>query len=104
MRKVLIIILSVFILIILCIFFMRYRENMQYEAKGQELINKIESFQRVNNKLPENLEDLGEEESMSIGPYYEKIDEHRYKVYFCIDFDIYKTYNSDTKEWTQGYR
>ena len=100
MRKVLIGVLFVSTTIILCIFFMRYRENMQYEAKGQELINKIELFQDTNNKLPENLKDLGEKESMSIGPYYEKIGENRYKVYFCIDFDIYKTYDSATKKWT----
>ena len=99
MRKLLLLILFV-LMVIGCIFFMRYRENVRYEEQGQKLINKIDSFQYVNKKLPNSLTDLGETESMGVGPFYEKIDENKYRVYFCIGFDAYKIYNSGTKEWT----
>jgi len=79
---------------------MRYRENVQYEAEGNRLINKIETYQSIHHRLPDNLADLNEEGLMSIGPYYEKISEERYQVYFCIGFDTYKTYDSETEEWT----
>lgn len=36
---------------------------------------------------------------MENGPYYEKVNETTYKVYFCVGFDKYKIYDSRIKSW-----
>ena len=61
---------------------MQYKEDRQYENKGQELINEIELYRGSHNKLPETVKDINEVETMGNGPYYEKVNETTYKVYF----------------------
>lgn len=101
MKKILII-LVVILAILAGIRYMQYRENIIYENEGQILIDKIERYRSIHKRLPNNMESLGEKETMSIGPYYEKVDNYTYKIYFCIGFDDYKVYNSKDNKWSNG--
>lgn len=101
MKKVLII-LVVILTILGGIRYMQYRENRIYENEGQVFIDKIERYRSIHKRLPNNLESLGEKETMSTGPYYEKVDSNTYKLYFCIGFDDYKVYNSKDNKWSNG--
>ena len=90
------------IIIITTIMVMSYMENEKYERVGGELINKIELYRNTHHKLPDNLEETNYVEVMDIGPYYEKIDEHSYRVYFCLGFDNYKMYDSRNRSWSDA--
>ena len=99
MKKILIVLVVILVLLgwILCI---QYREDKLYEKEGQVLIDKIEYYKSIHKRLPNSMESLGEKETMSNGPYYEKVDSNVYKIYFCIGFDDYKVYNSRDKKWS----
>lgn len=79
---------------------MRYREDKNYRSRGQYLINKIECYRKIHRQLPKNVGSMGLEEPMSDGPFYEKIDNNTFRVYFCVGFDTYKVYNSKNRQWT----
>lgn len=98
MKKILYFAIFVVFIIVL-IKYMQYKEDRQYENKGQELINEIELYRGSHNKLPETVKDINEVETMGNGPYYEKVNEMTYKVYFCVGFDKYKIYDSRIKSW-----
>ena len=77
------------------------QQEKEYENKGAILIQKVENFRTIEKRLPENLTELGVEEPMDEGPYYEKLDSLNYKVYFNIGFDNSKVYYSELQEWKQ---
>ncbi|MGQ2108042.1 hypothetical protein ACT4R0_09770 [Ornithobacterium rhinotracheale] len=79
--------------------YLRKNENNNYEKRGLFLIKKIETYKQIEHKLPNTLKDLGMEEPMNDGPYYEKIDSIYYKIYFNIGFDNSRVYYSKTKSW-----
>ena len=95
MKKKLIIV-SLLIITILTIFYFSFDS---YEDKGNILINKIETFRQIEKRLPDNLTDLGIEDPMNSGPYYEKKDSVDYIVFFAVGFDETYTYYSDKKAW-----
>ena len=86
MKKILYFAIFVVFIIVL-IKYMQYKEDRQYENKGQELINEIELYRGSHNKLPETVKDINEVETMGNGPYY------------CVGFDKYKIYDSRIKSW-----
>lgn len=71
---------------------------MAYTQKGYDLIEKIEDYKQKHGIYPDSFSDMGIEESMGEGPYYEKRDEG-YIVYFSIGFDNSFIYDSNTKKW-----
>ncbi|MDD3629571.1 MAG: hypothetical protein PHF55_00890 [Bacteroidales bacterium] len=99
MKKVIIGILTVLIIVTVTIFYMRINETAEYKNKGNKLIEKIESYRQRHGELPDYVTELGIEEEMGEGPYYEKIDSVKYIVYFNIGFDNSFIYYSDTKKW-----
>jgi hypothetical protein len=103
MRKILIKagILIVLILTVLIIVFyaLQNQEKYNYQKRGALLIDKIETFRQIETRLPNNVNELGLEEPMNDGPYYEKKDSVNYIVFFNIGFDNVKIYYSDKKEW-----
>lgn len=77
----------------------------QMIADGEEIIKKIELYQKRTNKLPEDLYDLGLEEKEGYNAiYYLKRDRINYTVSFPISNECHMFYYSDTKTWEQGYR
>ena len=99
MRKLIIGFISFLVITIVVVSFFRYREDLKYKKIGEKLIEKIELYQSLHKKLPSDLKDLKETESMGYGPYYQKIDESQYEITFCFGFDEYLIYNSQKKCW-----
>lgn len=93
--RILFLILTVFLIKV----FFTYKEEQAYLNEGQNIINKIEDFRMKNKRLPSSLIEIGEEEPMGKGPYYEKKDSTSYIIYFNIGFDNTKIYFSETKKW-----
>lgn len=98
--KRILIVLSVIIAILAGISYMRYQEDKMYRNRGQVLIDKIEHYRSIHKLLPDDISSLGENETMSDGPYYEKVDSNIYRIYFCLGFDDYKVYDSRDKKWS----
>ncbi len=101
MKRKLTIIIFISILIIVPVFIyeLQRQENNDYYRRGSFLINKIETFKQIEKRLPDNIDELGLEEPMGEGPYYEKKDSINYIVFFNIGFDDVKIYYSNKKEW-----
>lgn len=89
----------VLVILVFILFGLSYQENKNYEKRGKILIDKIETYRKIENKLPNDVQDLGINEPMNDGPYYEKKDSINYIVYFNIGFDNMKVYYSNTKRW-----
>lgn len=78
--------------------FLRIKEDQYYREKGQELILKVEQFRENNGRLPNNISEMGLQETME-APFYEKKDSIHYIIYFPIGFDNSKIYDSQQKKW-----
>jgi hypothetical protein len=99
LKKIRIVAVSVITIILFVILWLRIQENNNYYKRGAVLIEKVEAFRQTENRLPDNVNELGLKEPMNDGPYYEKKDSMNYIVFFCIGFDNAKIYYSDKKEW-----
>lgn len=86
-------------IIFVLLYVLKNTENNDYQKRGKLLIDKIETFRQIENRLPNSVAELGVEEPMNDGPYYEKKDSVNYIVFFTIGFDNAKIYYSDKKEW-----
>lgn len=94
-------VVSVLIVLVIVALFLHSDERNEYKKRGTYLIDKIETFRQSEHRLPNSFEELGLEEPMSVGPYYEKIDSVNYVVFFAIGFDETLIYYSDKKEWKE---
>jgi len=93
-----------FVLIALVLFFcLRYIQERNYVKKGKIVIEAVESYKDQYGVLPNTIDDLTIDSTfkleMGIGPYYEKIGESEYIVYYSIGFDDYFVYHSTMEEW-----
>ena len=98
--KIVVIIISVLIALFLVYQVLLIQENKDYQKRAALLIEKIETFKRLEKRLPNDVKELGLEEPMNDGPYYEKKDNVIYVVFFNVGFD-HDTYiyYSDKKKW-----
>ncbi len=74
-------------------------EDFEHFKKATEIIQKVEFFHEEKGVLPDCLEDIGENTTMK-GPFYTKIDQKGYTVWFGTFLGESCTYHSDTKTWT----
>ena len=102
MKKIVIGISVILLIVVAVVFYLRSTENQSYKERGNQLIEKVETYKEQHGKLPETVADLDVEPEMGEGPYYEKIDDSKYTVYFNIGFDNTLTYYSDTGEWKEN--
>lgn len=84
------------------VLFIQNNEKNNYQKCGAFLIDKIETFRQTENRLPNSVEELGLEEPMNSGPYYERKDSVNYVIFFTIGFDEMLIYYSDKKEWKKN--
>ena len=70
------------------LYWMIYLQETSYEKNGDLLIKQIETYRKIENKLPDNLNDLGIVESMNEGPYYEKVDSINYIIRCILILDL----------------
>ena len=102
MNKIIKILLAISILVIvlsIVLYGLHKKAENDYYERGAQLITKIEKFRNDKKRLPDTIEELGIEEPMNDGPYYEKKDSAKYVVFFSIGFDNTLIYYSDKKEW-----
>ena len=99
LQKILVIVPTIVVLLVITYFILVYLETKSYDRKGEALINKIEEYRKQTGRLPNTVENLGLQETMDMGPHYEKIDSLEYYVYFNIGFDSFRVYESGTKKW-----
>ena len=74
------------------------REQRLKEA-GEALAFRIDSFQTVEKRLPENLGELGIEEKMEGPLYYRKLSSENYWIYFGTTLGESIFFRSETREW-----
>ncbi len=80
-----------------CSILIKHKDEKRMQHDGNVLVHNIEQFSVQHNRLPESNEML--ETESSIGPFYKKISNQTYIVYFTLGFDEYYTYKSETKIW-----
>jgi hypothetical protein len=68
---------------------------------GNEIVSRIETYRTTQGRLPEALSEIGFEETDS-GPFYKKIDNTQYCVWFGTTLGESETYNSHTRKWEQA--
>jgi hypothetical protein len=99
-----ILILVPWILVFFCIsvfFYLRYERTYRLIKEGNILVEKIENFRMVHNRLPNSLNEIGVEEKQGgiDTLYYDKKSSLHYIVYFGTDLGESKTFYSDSKRW-----
>jgi hypothetical protein len=67
--------------------------------EGNALIERIDSFQKTTQRLPENLGELGIEEKMEGPLYYQKVSAEHYMVYFGTTVGESMIYRSEKRAW-----
>lgn len=70
--------------------------------EGEALIIRIDSFQKRNNQVPENLEELGIKEKMEGPLYYQKLSEQEFMLHFGTRLGESMIYRSTTHNWTEN--
>lgn len=88
-----------FLIAFTIVLFLLNNEKINYQKRGAFLIDKIETFRQTENRLPNSVEEIGLEEPMNSGPYYERKDNENYVIFYTIGFDESFIYYSDKKEW-----
>ncbi|NRT14667.1 uncharacterized protein YxeA [Flavobacterium sp. 28A] len=99
MKKIIISILTILTIIISVYFFLKHEENNSYEQKGNKMVMQIYEFKKNHNKLPNSISDFKADTEMGEGPYYEKLDDSTFIVFFNIGFDDKIIFNSNYKKW-----
>lgn len=74
-------------------------ERCKMVVEGNRMVKTVEKYRLENGILPNTAADMGIEERMDKGPYYEKTGDGDYKITFAIGFDDEFSYCSDTKKW-----
>jgi hypothetical protein len=75
-------------------------ENKEYQERAFALIATVENHRVTHKVLPNNHEDLKDIPTIeNDGPYYQKINDSIYEIFFTIGFDEAYVYNSAKKDW-----
>lgn len=67
--------------------------------EGNALVERIDSFQKANHRLPENLAELGIEEKIEGPLYYQKLSGEDYMVHFGTAVGESMIYRSKERTW-----
>lgn len=99
MKKILVYIVIIAVTIIGFFLLLKKQELYSYKERGNELIRKIHKFEKVNHKLPNSISDFEVDTEMGEGPYYEKLNDTIFIVYFNIGFDDKLIFDSNKNDW-----
>lgn len=97
------------IFILSCVLLIACTNNPIREKKLKKeavtIIKRIETYKLKENKLPNNLKDLGLKERDGYNTiYYMKRDSVNFTISFPISAESHLFYYSDTKTWEKGFR
>lgn len=65
------------------------------------IIEMVEDFKKENERLPENVKEIGLDDKQMHLSFYSKIDSTEYEVWYGTDLGSSKIYNSLTKTWRE---
>ena len=99
MKKAIKFIIVILSLLILFILVLKQIELRDYKGKGDVMLEKISNYKKLNGELPNNSTDFFYSNEMGEGPYYEKINDSRFVVFFNIGFDNKLKFNSISEKW-----
>ena len=101
MKKIFILlnIITIFFILFITYCYFVNKEKNELIKGASILIQKVDSYKLLKKRLPESVTELGIEEQMDIGTYYQKLDSNRYIIYYNIGFDDSFVYYSNLKEW-----
>ncbi|WP_413533832.1 hypothetical protein [Empedobacter brevis] len=71
-------------------------DEQQY---AEELIEKVEFFRKINNRIPDNVSEIGILEEMDSPAFYQKENDSTYIIWYGLGIGESNVYNSLTKEW-----
>ncbi len=79
-------------------------EQLEKHKLALGVIETVENFKKENHRLPANYQEINLTVTEGGPVFYEKRDEGRYEVSYCIGSAVDYTYHSDSREWTKsGY-
>ena len=92
--------ITLFILIFIIVFAVfKKQEFSNYKEKGSVVVEKIFNFKKLNSRLPNSISEFEINLEMGEGPYYEKLNDTTFIVFFNIGFDDKIIFNSNKKIW-----
>lgn len=95
-------ILIILITIIILIFFIfRHSRERRLISEGNLLIQTIENFKKTNNRLPQNISEIGIIEKEDDEIHYNLLDSNRYIVSFGHGVGESIIYHSDSVKWDE---
>jgi len=98
-RKVVYFLIIIIIIIVSVFTFLKRQELSNYKEKGNKLVEMIYEFKKINFRLPNSVSEVKTDIEMGEGPYYEKINDTTFIVFFNIGFDDKIIFNSNSKRW-----
>ncbi len=72
------------------------------EEYAQKIIEKVDQFESENNRLPNDVSEIGLTELENSPAFYEKTSDSTYRVWYGVSLGESRAYNSDTQEWEIG--
>ena len=75
--------------------------NNEQQEYAEMLIEKIETFKQVNNRLPKDVSELGLTEKMDSPAFYQVQPDSTYMVWYGLSVGESKVYRSSTKKWNE---
>ncbi|MGY6648252.1 hypothetical protein [Wenyingzhuangia sp. IMCC45574] len=76
-------------------------KNERHEY-AEMLIEKVEAFKKINNRLPKDVTEIGLVEEMDSPAFYQIETDSTYMVYYGLSLGESNTYKSSTKDWHIG--
>ena len=91
--------ITFFVLLSFLIGFYSCSFKSKKEKFAKELLEKVENFRKVNNRIPENVRELGLSEEMDSPVFYHKENDSVYIIWYGLSIGESNVYNSSIKEW-----
>ncbi len=100
-RKSILVLIFLLTLISTIIYFGMKLERQKQLEIGSYMIEKVETYKKVHNKLPVTVEDMGLKKSTFDLPTYEKLNDSSYKLLFILPSHERVEYSSESKTWNK---
>ena len=72
------------------------------EEYAEIIIEKVDQFKSENDRLPNDVREIGLTEMEDSPAFYEKTSDSTYQVWYGLSLGESKIFNSQTQEWTTG--
>ena len=66
---------------------------------GNQILRRVESFRQEHHRLPDSLEEVGVNDSDSLGINYQKCDANLYLIWFGTSLGESMSYDPVTRKW-----